>query len=182
MTQPARELAADRRALQLEIAVVLAVTFGMSAANAMLELIDSVLRGLRGRIVALNPMRSPFDLVNLGLNLTSIAQLLAWGGLGLYLLWRSGITPRQIGLGRPQWRADVLGGLGLAALIGLPGLGLYFVARVVGMSAEVVPSALTDTWWRVPVLLWPLVIAHGIIDTVAFVGYALAARHLGWLR
>jgi membrane protease YdiL (CAAX protease family) len=121
------------------------------------------------------------------------------------------------------------------------------------MNVSVVPSALDDTWWRIPVLLaaafangwaeevivvaflltrlrqlrvnpvvalvassllrgayhlyqgygaglgnvamglvfgyvwqrtgrlWPLVIAHGLIDAVAFVGYALAANHLGWL-
>jgi hypothetical protein len=27
-----------------------------------------------------------------------------------------------------------------------------------------------------------LIIGHGVIDAVAFVGYALAARHLGWLH
>ncbi len=30
--------------------------------------------------------------------------------------------------------------------------------------------------------LWPLVIAHGVIDTVAFVGYVALAGHLGWLK
>nr|CRL78840.1 CAAX amino terminal protease [Mycolicibacterium malmesburyense] len=30
--------------------------------------------------------------------------------------------------------------------------------------------------------LWPLIVAHALIDAVAFVGYALAAGHLGWLR
>ena len=35
--------------------------------------------------------------------------------------------------------------------------------------------------WRRTGRLWPLIVAHGIIDTVAFVGYALLARHLGWL-
>jgi membrane protease YdiL (CAAX protease family) len=35
--------------------------------------------------------------------------------------------------------------------------------------------------WRRTGRLWPLIVAHGIIDTVAFVGYALAAGHLGWL-
>jgi membrane protease YdiL (CAAX protease family) len=147
----------------------------------------------------------------------------------------------------------VLGGLGLAALIGLPGLALYVAARALGLSAHVEPAELYDTWWRIPVLiitafangwaeevivvaflmtrlrqlrvnpvavllasgllrgayhlyqgfsaglgnvvmglvfayvwrrtgrLWPLIIAHGIIDTVAYVGYALAAGHLGWL-
>ena len=29
--------------------------------------------------------------------------------------------------------------------------------------------------------VWPLVIAHGLIDVVAFVGYALVAPHVGWL-
>ena len=36
--------------------------------------------------------------------------------------------------------------------------------------------------WQRTGRLWPLVIAHGLIDTVAFVGYALLAGHLGWLR
>jgi hypothetical protein len=30
--------------------------------------------------------------------------------------------------------------------------------------------------------LWPLVIAHGIVDSVAFVGYILLANHLDWLK
>jgi membrane protease YdiL (CAAX protease family) len=255
MTQPDGELgdAAERRTLRLEVVIVLAVTFGLSAVTAVLELADAVLSGLASRIVALNPMRSKYDLINLGLNLTSIIQLVAWGALGIYLLGRSGFGLDRIGLTRPRWRGDVVGGLGLAALIGLPGLGLYVVARLLGLAAAVEPSALSDTWWRVPVLvaaafanawaeevivvaylltrlrqlgmsrtgalvissvlrgayhlyqgfgagvgnlvmglvfgyawqrtgrLWPLIIAHGIIDTVAFVGYALAARHLGWL-
>jgi membrane protease YdiL (CAAX protease family) len=36
--------------------------------------------------------------------------------------------------------------------------------------------------WQRTGRLWPLVIAHGLIDTVAFVGYALLAGHLGWLH
>ena len=208
MTDPA----IPRRALKIEVGVVLAVTFGMSAVTAILVLIDSALRTLSKQTVALNPKRSYFDLIDLGLNLASIAQLVAWGALGLYLL-----------------------------------------ARVAGLSASVVPSALDDTWWRVPVLiaaavanswaeevivvaylitrlrqlgvsdgwaicwssllrgayhlyqgfsaglgnvvmglvfgyvwrrtgrLWPLIVAHALIDFVAFVGYALAANHLSWL-
>ena len=30
--------------------------------------------------------------------------------------------------------------------------------------------------------LWPLIVAHALIDAVAFVGYALAAGHLNWLQ
>jgi membrane protease YdiL (CAAX protease family) len=244
---------ASQRALRIEIAVVLAVTFGLSAYTASLRLIEAVLLGLSGQRVALNPRRSPIDLIDLGLNLASIFQLVAWGALGLYLLWRSGFRPSAIGLGRFRWRDDALGGVGLALLIGLPGLALYVGARILGLSASVEPAELYDSWWRIPVLigvafangwaeeiivvgylmtrlrqldvsparaillssllrgmyhlyqgfsaglgniamgvvfgyvwhrtgrLWPLIVAHGLIDTVAFVGYAFVAGRLGWL-
>ena len=129
VTAPEELTEPDRRALRIEIAVVLAVTFGLSAYTAILDLVEAILLNLSEQIVALNPRLSPFDLINLGLNLARVAQLVAWGALGVYLLWRSGIGPAKIGLGRIRWRSDVLGGLGLAALVGLPGLGLYVAAR-----------------------------------------------------
>lgn len=253
-TGPDEHLEPQRRTLKIEIAVVLAVTFGLSAYTAGLRLIEAVLLGLSGQTVALNPKRSPFDLIDLGLHLAVVLQLLAWGALALYLLWRSGFGPSSIGLSRPKLRADGLGGLGLALLIGLPGLGFYVLARMMGLSADVEPAELYDTWWRIPVLLgvafangwaeeiivvgflltrlrqlnvspgraliissllrgayhlyqgysaglgnvvmglvfgyawqrtgrlWPLIIAHTLIDAVAFVGYALVADHLSWLR
>jgi uncharacterized protein len=240
--------------LRVELAIVLSVTFGLGAVTALLQLADSVLRNLSAQRIPLNPRRSYFDLIDLGLNATDAAQLVAWGGLGLYLLWRSGLSPARIGLARLQWRPDLAGGVGLAALIGLPGLGLYLAARALRINASVIPSGLSDTWWRVPMLvlvafadgwaeeiivvgylltrlgqlgvgaraalvcssllrgtyhlyqgfgaglgnvamglvfgyawqrtgrLWPLVIAHGLIDTVAFAGYALLAGHLRWLH
>jgi membrane protease YdiL (CAAX protease family) len=245
---------AERRPLRIELAIVLSVTFGLSAVTAVLQLADSVLRDLSAQRIPLNPRRSYFDVIDLGLNATVVVQSVAWGGLGLYLLWRTGLSPARVGLARVQWRPDLLGGVGLAALIGLPGLALYLAARALKMNASVIPSGLGDTWWRVPMLvisafadgwaeevivvgylltrleqlgvgpraalvwssllrgtyhlyqgfgaglgnlvmglvfgyawqrtgrLWPLVIAHGLIDTVAFVGYALLAGHLRWLH
>jgi uncharacterized protein len=244
----------QRRALRIELVIVLSVTFGLSAVTAILQLADSVLRNLSAQRIPLNPRRSYFGVIDLGLNVTFVVQLVAWGGLGLYLLWRSGLSPARIGLGRFGWRTDLAGGVGLAALIGLPGLALYLAARALRLNASVVPSSLGDTWWRVPMLLlvafangwaeeiivvgylltrleqlgvrprvallwssvlrgtyhlyqgfgaglgnvamglvfgyawqrtgrlWPLVIAHGIIDAVTFVGYALLAAHLHWLH
>ena len=253
MSAPDTELS-QRRALGIEVTVVLGVTFGLSAVTAILELSDSVLRNLSKQRIPLNPKRSYFDLIDLGLNVALAAQLMAWGALALYLLWRGGFGPARIGLGRFRWRADLLGGIGLAVLIGVPGLALYLLARKLGLNASVVPSSLSDTWWRIPMLvvsafangwaeevvvvgylltrlrqlgiaprlalgcssvlrgayhlyqgfgaglgnfamglifgytwqrtgrLWPLVIAHGLIDTAAFVGYVLLAPRLGWLR
>ncbi len=243
----------DRRTVRIEVGVMLAMTFGVSAVIAVLQLADAVLSGLPGYRVRLNPNQSRYDLINLGLNVVSVGQLVAWGALALYLLWRSGISPAGIGLGRLRWR-DLSSGIGLAALIGIPGLLFYLAARTLGLNAEVEPSSLQHSWWRIPVLilaafangfaeevvvvgylitrlrqlgltqskavlissglrgiyhlyqgfgaglgnvvmglvfgyswcrtarLWPLVIAHGIIDSVAFVGYVLLAGHIGWLR
>ena len=240
--------------MRIEVAVMLAMTFGMAAIIALLQFGDAVLSGLGGYRVRMNRDQSRYDLINLGLNLVSVAQLVSWGALALYLLWRSGIRPSQIGLGRLRPGLDVGGGVGLAALIGIPGLLLYLVARHLGLNAEVQPSALHNSWWRIPLLvlaafangfaeevvvvgylitrlrqlglsqsravwtssvlrglyhlyqgvgagvgnvvmgavfgyawcrtgrLWPLVIAHGIIDTVAFVGYVVLAGQVDWLR
>ena len=148
---------------------MLAVTFGLSAYTALLQLIEAVLLGLAGQRVALNPRRRRFDLIDLGLNLAVVFQLVAWGALGVYLLWRSGFGPRQIGLGRLRWKPDLLGGLGLAALIGLPGLALYVAARALGLSAYVEPAELNDTWWRIPVLLIAA-FANGWAEEVIVVG------------
>ena len=246
-------VAADRRAVRIELAVMLAVTFGVSAVVAVLHLADAVLSGLPAYRVRLNPDQSRYDLINLGLNLASVGQLIAWGLLAIYLLWRSGTRASEVGLGRPRWGFDTTTGLGLAALIGVPGLLVYLAGRALGLNAEVEAAALHDSWWRIPVLalaafangfaeevvvvgylitrlrqlglstsaavgissalrgiyhlargfaagvgnvvmglvfgyfwirtgrLWPLVIAHGVIDTVAFVGYLMLAGHVDWL-
>ena len=79
---------------------MLAVTFGLSAVVAVLRLADAVLSGLPAHRVRLNPDQSRYDVVNLGLNLAYIGQLVAWALLGLYLLSRTGIRPSGIGLGR----------------------------------------------------------------------------------
>ena len=97
MTGPDELTEPDRRALRIEIVVVLAVTFGLSAYTAILELVEAILLNLSAQIVALNPRLSPFDLINLGLHLARVAQLVAWGALGVYLLWRSGFGPAGSG-------------------------------------------------------------------------------------
>jgi CAAX protease family protein len=50
-----------------------------------------------------------------------------------------------------------------------------------GLGNAVMGLVFGYTWQRTG-RLWPLIIAHGLIDTVAFVGYLLLASHLGWLK
>lgn len=170
----------QRRAIRIEIAIVLVVTFGLSGASALLALIEGVLQGLAQQQVALNPSRSTISLIDLLYQLLSVLRLLGWAGLAVYLLWRSGIGPRTIGLGRPKARVDLPPGLGLAALIGLPGLALYLVAHQLGMSVTLIPASIHDHWWRVPVLILAA-IANAGAEEIVVVGYLLTRlRQLDW--
>ncbi|WP_280338829.1 CPBP family intramembrane glutamic endopeptidase [Nocardia neocaledoniensis] len=170
----------ERFGLRVEIAVVLLVTFGLSGLSAGLSLLDSALSpgGVGGRTVALNASRSDNSFLDLLFQLVGITRLLAWAALGLYLLWRSGIGPRLIGLARIG-RADVLPGLALAAVIGLPGLGLYLIAHALGVSVTIVPSSLSE-WWRLPVLILAAC-ANSVAEEILVVAYLITRlRKLGW--
>ena len=83
---------------------------------------------------------------------------LTWGGLDLDLT-----KP-----GRDSAR-----GLGLAAAIGIPGLGLYFLSRSLELNVTIVASDLSPYWWSVPMLLL-LALRAGVLEEVIGVGYLFA--------
>jgi membrane protease YdiL (CAAX protease family) len=243
------------RLIRLELLVVFAITLGLSGLRSLLSLLESLLapQPLSEQSVALNAPAATADLIDLAFQLTRVLQLAAWGGLGAYLLVRAGVRLREVGLGRRIDGRDLAYGVALAAVIGIPGLGLYLVAHAVGANLTVLPTVLNDTWWRLPVLvlaaaanawaeevlmigylltrlrhlrvgrypallvsavlrgayhlyqgfggfvgnlvmglvfgwrwqrggrLWPLVIAHTVIDVVAFLGYAALRGRVSWL-
>jgi membrane protease YdiL (CAAX protease family) len=248
--------AEQRQRLRVELVVVFSVTLGLSGLRSLLSLLDSLLQPapLSKQSVALNVPRAAANLVDLAFQLAGVVQLVAWGALGAYLLWSGGIGLARIGLDGSRPARDAAAGAGLFAVVGVPGLGLYLVARALDLNLTVLPSTLNDTWWRLPVLvlsavgnawaeevlvvgylltrlrqlgvgenrallgsavlrgsyhlyqgfggglgnlamgllfgrywqrtnrLWPLVAAHALLDTVAFVGYALLHNHVAWLR
>ncbi len=173
---------AERRAIGVEIVVVLAVTLGLSAFRSLLSLLNAVLQPtpLSAQTAALNVSRTELGLIDLAYQLSGVVQLVAWAGLGVYLLWRSGIGGRAIGLDRSRPGRDAAYGAGLAALIGVPGLAFYLVARAAGLNLTVVPAALNDTWWRFGVLLLAAV-ANALAEEVLVVGFLLTRlRQWGW--
>jgi membrane protease YdiL (CAAX protease family) len=250
VTDPAR-----RRVIKIELVLVFSITLGLSGATSLLSLVDSLLKPvpLAQQSVALNVSQATASLIDLLLQLLGVVRLIGWGALGLYLLWRAGIKLKEIGLTRFGGKDAGLG-FGLAALIGIPGLVLYFVSYKLGYSLNVQPSTLGDTWWRPITLilsafgnafaeealvigflltrlrqlgvaenrslfgaavlrgsyhlyqgfggfvgnlvmglvfgrvwqrtnrLWPLVLAHTLLDVVSFVGYSLLKGHLSWLH
>lgn len=235
----------ERRAIVIELILVGILTLGFSGIYAALSLIESAMTtGISDTTVALNPVQSSVQVLDMIRQVMAVVRLVAIGGLGAYLLWRSGIGLRRIGLARPKC-ADWPPALVLAAIIGIPGLGLVALAQAWGINANLAVAPTDDLWWRIPLLtlksfangfaeevvvvgylmtrlrqlgvgaggslassallrgsyhlyqgvgggignivmglvygrwyqarnrLWPLVIAHGLIDTVAFVGYAI---------
>ncbi|MCE7004952.1 CPBP family intramembrane metalloprotease [Kibdelosporangium philippinense] len=177
MTDPA-----ERRAIVIELIIVFSVTLGMSGLRSLVSLIDSLLRPepLANQSVALNVPQATLDLLDLLKQLLSAGQLFAWGVLGLFLLWRTGSRLADVGLDRRFIGGDTLRGIGLAALIGIPGLGLYLVAYAIGASLEVVPTTLTDTWWR-PISLTISAAGNAWAEEVLVIGYLITRlRQLGF--
>ena len=173
---------AQRRAIGIELVLVFAVTLGMSGLTSLLSLLDALLqpKPLGDQSVAINAPQAHVGLLDMAVQLAGVLRLVAWGAVGLFLLWRGGIALRQVGVDRARPGRDAAGGAGLAALIGIPGLGLYLVAHALGLSLTVQPSTLDDTWWRAPVLVLSA-FGNSFAEEALVVAYLLTRlRQLGW--
>lgn len=171
-----------RRGYRLELLLVFAMTLGLSGVRSLVRLLDSLLDPvpLNEQKVAINVPQARFDLLDLIAQLLGVVQLAAWGGLGLYLLWRGGIRLKALGLDRTRIGPDALGSLGLAALIGIPGLVFYLVAWNMGLNLAVLPSTLDESWWRGVVLVLSAA-GNAWAEEVLVVGYFITRlQQLGW--
>ncbi|MCO7220539.1 CPBP family intramembrane glutamic endopeptidase [Klenkia sp. PcliD-1-E] len=248
--------AVPRRWLVTEVWLVFALSLGASGVRAAVQFVGALLEPapLAQQAAVLNGSAAPGRPgLDLALQLVYLATGLVPVLLVVHLLTRSGEGVRPLGLRPVRPGADLARGVGLAALVGGTGLAFYLAARGVGANLTVVPEALPDTWWRIPVLVlsagqnavleevlvaayllhrlrqlgwsdgralavsavlrgsyhlyqglggfvgnvamgllfgrlyqrWgrvgPLVVAHTLIDVVAFVGYALLVGHVSWL-
>jgi membrane protease YdiL (CAAX protease family) len=129
----------------------------------------------------LNASRSARPYLDLVYQLLQIGFALVPVALALYLLSANGRSAvRRIGLDRARPGRDLGIGVGLAALIGLPGLALYAVGRAIGITVEVQASALTGAWWTVPVLILAA-LQNALLEEVIVVGYLMERlRELRW--
>ncbi|WP_068423688.1 CPBP family intramembrane glutamic endopeptidase [Janibacter terrae] len=173
-----------RRTALTESFLLLGVSLGASALWSALALVRKLgaQGGLSGQVTAMNQSVTPDQpWLDLAHQLVGIALALVPVGLALHLLARQHERPtRLIGLdGRAPGR-DVAMGLGLAAVIGIPGLGLYLAARSLGLNTTIAASDLSSAWWTVPVL----VLAAGqnaLLEEVVMVGYLFTRwREAGW--
>lgn len=174
---------AMRRRLTTEIWIVLGLSLGRSGVYALVNIIARLTEGtpLGDQQTTLNPSRSPRPYLDLTYQLLSIGFALVPVALALYLLSANGRSAvRRIGLDATRpWR-DLGIGVGLAAVIGIPGLGLYAAGRALGITVEVQASALAPYWWTVPVLVLAA-IQNALLEEVIAVGYLCERlRDLRW--
>jgi len=166
----------------LEILLVLGVSLGISAIGSWINFLDIQTRGgFRNATATLNPSESPRAWVDLSYQLLGVLNGVVPALLALLLLSRVPALPGfGIGLDRLRPRLDALQGLGIAALIGLPGLGLVVLARHLGVNAELEASGLADVWYRYPVLVLEG-IQNGVLEEIVMIGYLLTRlRSMNW--
>jgi membrane protease YdiL (CAAX protease family) len=173
-----------RRTVRNEILLLLGVSLGASAVGALVAIVGrlTAAKALAQQTATLNPSQAPgrpwldlaFQLVDIGFGV--VPALLA-----LHLLGRDHERPAAVlGLVPARPGFDLASGAGLAALIGVPGLGLYVLAHRLGLNATVVPAALPKVWWAVPVLLLSAA-QNALLEEVVVVGYLVTRlRQLGW--
>jgi membrane protease YdiL (CAAX protease family) len=163
----------DKVRIKLELAVVLALSLGASAIYSLISIVARLTdeTSLAQQTATINRQLSDRQWLDFSYQFFGIALGLAPVALVLYLLWEKKKSPFDlIGLNLNEPGRDIWRGTWIAALIGIPGLGLYLVSRQLGLSAEVIPAAVGEYWWTVPMLLFAAVRAS-LLEEVIVVGY-----------
>ncbi len=172
-----------RRRLGAEVWIVMGLSIGQAAVYSVISLTAKLTEGraLADQTATLNASVTPRPYLDLTYQLVGIVFTLMPVVLGLGLLSDGGRgAARRIGLDLARPLRDLSVGVGLAALIGLPGLGLYVVGRELGITATVVPAALNAYWWTVPVLILQA-LKNAVLEEVLVVGYLMTRlEELRW--
>lgn len=177
------EINDSRRPLRTEVLLVLGVSLGQSGVYAFVALIVALTaqKALSQQTATLNGSYSPRPYVDLTYQLLGIFFAVVPALFAVHLLQRDpGGARATLGLDRKRPGFDLGSGAALAVLIGVPGLGLVYIARLLGVSAQIVPSALPAIWWAIPVLVLSAT-QNAVLEELVVVGYLLnRLRELGW--
>ncbi|HEY5472733.1 MAG TPA: CPBP family intramembrane glutamic endopeptidase [Candidatus Limnocylindrales bacterium] len=167
----------DKPRYGLEMLIVLFLGLGKSAFYSLLSIIEELTRPnqpLNQQTTSFNTSAVPDrPWLDLAYQVTYIVFPLVQVLLVLYLLHLThGHARRLIGFDLQRPKFDLAWGFGIAAGIGIPGLGLYLGARALGLNTNVDPANLAANWWTVPVLVG-LAAMNGILEEVTMLGYVL---------
>ena len=162
-----------RKSTWFEIAIVFALSLGASAFYSVVSLIAALTapKGLSGSSQSLNPTLASREWLDFSYQALGLTFGVAPVALALYLLWNSGRSPfNDIGLNLKRLGWSTNRALILASAIGIPGLGLYVSARMLGLSAKIIPADLGGYWWTIPVLLLAALRA-ALLEEVLVIAY-----------
>jgi uncharacterized protein len=168
-----------------EVVGVLGVSLGMSGLYALLSFIRDQLTVSGGIANATHTVASgassTYPLLDLADDLADVLNGLAPAVLALVLLARTpGGLGFGIGLDLRKWRREAATGVGFFALIGIPGLALVYLARQLGVNANLDVVSFPDVWYRIPVLVLDAA-QNGILEEIVVVGFMLTRlRQAGW--
>ena len=163
-----------RPVIRNEILLVLGVSLGASALHSVLDIINrlTLVVRLSEQTATINNSVTPGrPWLDLSYQLLRAVVLVVPALLALHLLHRDRTDAfASIGLDRQRPWFDLGTGAGLAAVIGLPGLGLYLAAREFGINTVVAPANLSEAWWNLPVLIL-LAAGNGFLEEIVVVAY-----------
>lgn len=172
-----------RGVLGTEVLLVLGLSLGQSAIYSLVSITARMTadRPLSEQTASLNTSQSARPWLDLTYQLLGILFALVPVLLAVHLLNRNpGDARSTLGLDARRPGGDLAWGAALAAAIGLPGLGLFWIAAWWGINASVVPASLPELWWAVPVLLLSAA-QNAILEEVVVVGYLVTRlREIGW--
>jgi membrane protease YdiL (CAAX protease family) len=169
--------------IRVEIALVLSLSLGASAVYSVVAIINRLTQAtaLSEQTATLNSSLSARPTFDFIYQVLAVFFDLMPVALVIFLLWRT-TRPHLGALGIDFTRPvrDGLSGLGLALVIGIPGILVYLAGRALDLNVTVVPAALDTHWWTVPVLILSAFRA-GATEEIIVIGYLFARlRDLGW--
>ncbi len=173
----------SRRRLWAEVLIVLGLSLGASAAYSIVNLLNLLTQqtAISHQTATLNPSQSSRPTFDLIYQLMGIFFALMPVALVCFLLWRA-TRPHlgRLGIDLTRPGRDSLQGLALAVIIGGGGIAVYLGGRSLGITVNVIPTALDAYWWTVPVLILSAVRA-ALQEEVIVIGYLFARlREIGW--
>lgn len=172
-----------RRTLGHEVILVLLVSLGASAIRAVLYLLDALTRGqplASQSATILRPFAEDRPWLNVLFQLVQISLALVPVLLVAHLLGRSGESMRSIGFDATQPARDAVRGVVLATIVGGTGLVFYLAMHAAGLNLRVVPTAIGDAWWSIPVLVLAA-LENAVLEEVVVLGYLIhRLGQIGW--
>lgn len=171
----------SRRFYGWEMVIVLALSLGRSAIYAVLQLAERLTEApLADQTATVQTSQSRAEFFDFTYQVLNSLFALAPLALVIYLVFLHGGNPfRRWGLDFRRPGRDWLIGAGLFALIGLGTMGVYFIGRSLGVTAQIVPADVTEYWWTSPVLLLAA-LRHSLLEEVIMVAYLFDRARRIW--